>query len=208
MSTTDYAAQQVLANLLGNTMGTPAWPSAWYLAASTTAPAYSKGTGTPWNFTEPVDSAYSRQLVTLAPSASQPVGAYGMSLSAATAFPAASVNWGTVHDTGLFDALTGGNLWLFAPLMRTVTDGALTAGSTTLSSATANFAAGDVGQLVYAPGLPLGTTIVSVTSATAVVLSAQSASTGSALYVGIATPVAVNSGSVLTLPTNGSFTLQ
>jgi flagellar hook protein FlgE len=53
---------------------------------------------------------------------------------------------------------------------RTVLDGATTNGSTTLTSATANFTAADVGKAITGAGIPAGTTIASVTNGTTVVL--------------------------------------
>lgn len=199
MSSTSYSAQQILANLLGSTMTTPTWPAHWYAAVSTTVPTFAKGAGTPWNFTEPVDTAYSRQLVVLTPSATQPTDAYAMSPSAGITFPTAAVNWGSVLYLGLFDALTAGNLWSYQPLGRVVNDASVTAGSTTLTSTSAAFTSGDVGKAVFVLGVPVGTTIASVTNSTTAVMSAQAFASGSSLTLAIATPQTVNSASVLTL---------
>jgi hypothetical protein len=73
---------------------------------------------------------------------------------------------------------------------RGVVDGATTAASTTLTSATANFVAGDVGKRirVYGAGTSgavLDTTIASVTSSTAAVLNAAAVPTATGLYVAI-----------------------
>lgn len=74
---------------------------------------------------------------------------------------------------------------------RDVTNAAITAGSPNLTSATANFVAGDVGKAVTiagagAAGKPLATTILSRTSATAVVLAANASITvsGAAARIG------------------------
>jgi flagellar hook protein FlgE len=66
---------------------------------------------------------------------------------------------------------------------RAVTDAATTSGGTTLTSASANFTANDVGRAVSGPGIPPGTTIASVTNATDVVLS--NAATATASGVGV-----------------------
>lgn len=68
---------------------------------------------------------------------------------------------------------------------RQVTDGATTSTSTTLTSASAAFAAEDVGQLVTGTGIPTGTTIVSITSSTSVVLSAAATATAAGVTVRI-----------------------
>ena len=64
---------------------------------------------------------------------------------------------------------------------RSVTDGTTTNTSTTVGSATAAFVAGDVGRGITGTGIPAASTIVSVTSGTAVVISAAATATGSAL---------------------------
>jgi hypothetical protein len=66
------------------------------------------------------------------------------------------------------------------------TDGVITSGSTTLTSATASFVAGDVGKIIsstqpYPNAIPSGTTIVSVQSGTSVTLSAAASETRAAL---------------------------
>lgn len=62
---------------------------------------------------------------------------------------------------------------------RSVTDGGTSKGSTTLTSATANFTAADVGAAVGGPGIPAGTTLSNVTDASHAVLS-QAATAGGA----------------------------
>jgi hypothetical protein len=200
MSSTSYSAQQVGLNLLGSTMSTPTWPSQWFAAVSTTVPTFAKGSAPYWNFTEPADTAYARQLVALIAQVSQPPAAYAMTPNASVTFPTAALNWGSILYLGLFDALSAGNLWFYQPVARVVTDAAVTAGSTTLSSATADFTSADVGQQVYLPDVPVGTTISSVTNTTTAVLSGEASATGSALTLAIATPVTVNASDVLTLP--------
>lgn len=70
---------------------------------------------------------------------------------------------------------------------RTVTD-AVTNGTTTLTSATANFQPGDVGKVIVsksANGIPAGTTILSRESTTSVTMSAPASTSGSGRIVGI-----------------------
>lgn len=71
---------------------------------------------------------------------------------------------------------------------RTVADMVTTAGSTSISSATAAFVGGDVGKLVSGDGIPANTTIASVTSGTVAVLSAAvpQAQTGASITIGVA----------------------
>ncbi|WP_432794462.1 hypothetical protein [Rhodococcus ruber] len=71
-------------------------------------------------------------------------------------------------------------------------DGTLTNGSTTITSATANFTAGDVGSPIVQTTprnegfcIPSGTTIASVTNATTAVLSKAATGTGSAINFSI-----------------------
>lgn len=94
---------------------------------------------------------------------------------------------------------------------RTVTDGAITSGSPNLTSASASFSTDDIGRPVSGPaGIPAATTIVSVTSATVAVMSANATATASAQTVNIAPPLAAvsyPSGMVPLVFTGGAFTL-
>lgn len=67
-----------------------------------------------------------------------------------------------------------------ANMGRQVTDAVTTASSTTVTSATAAFTSGDVGANIATANLPVGTTIVSVTNGTTVVVSANATASGSA----------------------------
>jgi hypothetical protein len=69
---------------------------------------------------------------------------------------------------------------------RAVVDGAITSGSTTLTSATAKFTWGDVGATVTGTGIPAFTSISSVTNLTTVVLSANATATSTGVSVSIA----------------------
>lgn len=91
---------------------------------------------------------------------------------------------------------------------RTVTD-AVTNGTTTLTSATANFQPGDVGSFIVskaANGIAAGTSIVSRESSTSVTLSAAASTTGTGRIIGIAAPlpagadILANAGSLTGFP--------
>lgn len=75
------------------------------------------------------------------------------------------------------------------PVTRTVTDGATTNNSTAFTSNTANFQQADVGDTVSGAGIPAGTTIASVTSATAAVLSQPATATATGVSVTISVVV-------------------
>ena len=204
MSLADYSAQTWLLNLLGSTMSTPTWPSQWFAAVSTTVPTFAKGASAPyWNFTEPADTAYARVLVTWKAVGAQPAGAYAMEPTSGLSFPTAAVNWGSVVWSGIFDAPSAGNLWFAQPLARVVGDAVTTAGSTTLTSATADFTAADVGQLVIAAGVPIGATIASITNSTTAVMSAEAEASATGVTLAVPTPVTVASSDILTLPQAG-----
>jgi hypothetical protein len=66
---------------------------------------------------------------------------------------------------------------------RTVTDGATTSGSATITSATGAFTQGDVGAAVSGAGIPAGTTIASVTNGTTAVMSANATATATGVSV-------------------------
>lgn len=68
---------------------------------------------------------------------------------------------------------------------RVVTDGATTSGSPNVTSATANFTTADVGKGISGAGIPAGATILSRTSATVVVISANASATGAGVTITI-----------------------
>lgn len=68
---------------------------------------------------------------------------------------------------------------------RSVTDGATTASSTTITSATASFVSGDVGHIITGGSIPANTTIASVTNSTTAVLSAAPTATASGVSLTI-----------------------
>jgi hypothetical protein len=74
---------------------------------------------------------------------------------------------------------------------RRVSD-AVTATSTALTSATAAFTTDDIGRTVIGEGFPLGVTIATRSSATAVVLSAATTATATGVVATIGTPVTVD----------------
>jgi len=78
-----------------------------------------------------------------------------------------------------------GDKWL-REVTRSVSDGVLNS-TTTVTSATAAFVASDVGSLVIATGIPIGTTISSVTNGTTIVLSAAATASASGVTLQIAT---------------------
>lgn len=75
-------------------------------------------------------------------------------------------------------------------LASVVADGATTAASTTVTSATANFTAADVGKTITGGSIPAGTTIVSVTNATTIVLSAAPTTTATGVTLSYLWPSA------------------
>ncbi len=78
---------------------------------------------------------------------------------------------------------SGGNSGLYGPADSvTVADG-VTNSTTTVTSASANFEAGDVGATISGSGIPAGTTIASVTNPTTVVMSAAATATASGVSI-------------------------
>jgi hypothetical protein len=100
-------------HLLDHLLGGPdfARPATVYVALFTSAPGAGGGG------TEVSGGSYARVAVTN--NATNFPAASGASKSNATAitFPAATAGWGSVSHYGLFDALTGGNLLKFAPIL-------------------------------------------------------------------------------------------
>lgn len=73
---------------------------------------------------------------------------------------------------------------------RTVSDGATTNSSPTITSATAVWTQDDVGSPITGTGIPASTTILSVQSSTAATLSANATATGSSVTFSIGVPLA------------------
>ncbi len=76
---------------------------------------------------------------------------------------------------------------------RTVTDGVTTNASTTVTSATAAFAAKDVGKSLSGTGIPAGATVASVTNATTIVMSAAATAAGTGVSITIGLPLSTAS---------------
>jgi hypothetical protein len=79
--------------------------------------------------------------------------------------------------------LTHGTICNQAGTNRTVTDAVTTSGSVTLTSATANFTAADVGKTISGPGIATGATITAVTNSTTISLSAVASATGTGVAI-------------------------
>lgn len=123
----DTYEQKVLDHILTDPAWTPA--ATLYLALSTTTPTEAAG-----NFTEPSGNAYARVSTVAADwNAASGTAPAIKDNSAVKTFPAATGSWGTVTHFGIFDALTVGNLYLWAPL---------TASKTVAAADTVSFAAG------------------------------------------------------------------
>lgn len=91
------------------------------------------------------------------------------------------------------DGFLGLSLSVDAKVMhvtRTVADASTTSASATLTSATAAFTASDVGAPISGTGIAAGTTILSVTNATTVTLSANATANGTNVAVTIGQPYA------------------
>lgn len=78
------------------------------------------------------------------------------------------------------------NSWCF-DVQRTFADAVTTSGDATLTSATAAFIRGDLGRVISGAGIPSGTTITRVDSATQVTLSANATATASGVSVTVGT---------------------
>ena len=118
-SLTDFAENRTLDALLrGQALGAPA---TWHIALYTVAPSDSAPG------TEVTGGSYARAAV--AASLAAWAGTQGAGTTTASSgtgglssnngvitFPTATAAWGTVVAFGLMDALTGGNLWVHAPL--------------------------------------------------------------------------------------------
>ena len=103
-----------------------------------------------------------------------------------------------VNESGSSDGLRNGNVGNALGFViaksnnapteyRVVTDGATTSGNKTVTSATANFTAEDVGSPISGTGIPASTTIASVQSATSVTTSANSTATATGVTITVGT---------------------
>jgi hypothetical protein len=125
---TNFAENKVIdAMPRGQAIGTPA---TWYVGLFTAAPGEVGGG------TEVSGGSYARVAVTAGLTqwaGTQSAGSTAVSSgtggttsnNAAITFPAPTANWGVVTHWGIFDASTGGNLWIYAALTtsKTVNNG-------------------------------------------------------------------------------------
>ena len=72
-----------------------------------------------------------------------------------------------------------------SPATRSVADGVTTSGSINVTSATAAFTERDRGKGFYGAGIPTGTTIVAVLSATSILLSAAATATATGVTIAV-----------------------
>ena len=91
---------------------------------------------------------------------------------------------------------------------RTVSDAVTTNSSATLTSASANFTAGDVGKSIAGTAIPPGTTIQSRTSATTITMSSSATATATSVeaVIGASTVVYSISGQSILRTENGALT--
>ena len=104
-SFTDHAEDLVLNWLL--TGNTATRPTQWYVGLFTTA------TGETGGGTEVSGGDYVREAASFSVSGTDPTKAEN---TGAIEFPTASDNWGEITHIGLFDAASGGNMLVHAPL--------------------------------------------------------------------------------------------
>ncbi len=115
-SFTDYAEGKIADALFGGAaLGAPASGADWHLGLFTVTPA-DDGTGG----TEVTGGSYARVAVTQN-ATNWPAYAAGLKqLAVAQTYAQASADWGDVVSWGLFDASTGGNLWVFGEMVGTI----------------------------------------------------------------------------------------
>lgn len=99
-------------------------------------------------------------------------------------------SWDLSCNTGEIAQLKLSVLGQSETVTRKVTDGVTTSSSTSVTSATANFGADDVGKAITGTGIAAATTISSVTNTTTVVLSQAATVTGSSVTLTIGAPLA------------------
>jgi len=85
---------------------------------------------------------------------------------------------------------------------RTITDGVTTINTPNFTSATANFVESDEGGTIVGAGIPPGTTISDVTSATAIVLSQNATATATAVHCTITPAAWINNPATTAAPVN------
>lgn len=109
MSASNYLEQKLLQHLFN--LASFAIPANLYVALSTANPG-EDGSG----IAEPVGNAYAR-VSTAAANWTWNAGATRVENQTAITFPTASGSWGTVTHFAIFDASSGGNMLLYAPLL-------------------------------------------------------------------------------------------
>lgn len=102
MSFTNDLETRVLQWALTN--GSPTRPTAWYVGLFTAAPGEAGGG------TEASGGSYAREAVTFTVSGNLATN------SAAIEWPTATGTWGTITHVAVFDALTSGNMLVYASL--------------------------------------------------------------------------------------------
>lgn len=93
------------------TSGSPTRPSAWYIGLFTAAPGEAGGG------TEVSGGSYARQTVAFTVSGNLATN------GAAIEWPTATASWGTITHVAVFDALTSGNMLVYATLAESKTIG-------------------------------------------------------------------------------------
>lgn len=123
---TDYFEAWALKKAFGSNRATDA-PATWYVALFTAAPTDAGG-GTEVNgggyarVAVPNDDAHWDLLHGAADANADGVADDATVVNAAAIqYPDATGDWGQVTHWGLYDAATGGNLWIYAPLDQPVT---------------------------------------------------------------------------------------
>lgn len=111
MSLTNSVETSVLTWLLTTGTPSPARPTAWYVGLFTAAPGEAGGG------TEISGNGYARQAVTFTVSGNLATN------SAAIEWPTATASWGTITHVAVFDALTSGNMLVYATLAESKTIG-------------------------------------------------------------------------------------
>ena len=112
MYASNYFEDKMLNLLKGQSITAPA---NLYLALFLSNPSDTGSAGTEISY-----SSYARQAITFSAPASSGAGLM-MQNSAAISFPESSSNAGTVTYVGVFDSLSGGNMWLYGQLDTSLT---------------------------------------------------------------------------------------
>lgn len=128
MSVTFYSSNRVLDRVMGGVAFTP--PTTYYFGLSTTT-INIDGTGA----TEPSGGAYARVALTNDKTSWTTASNGTLTNSVAVTFAESTTSWGTITYVGMWDALSGGNLWWYD---------VLTPSRTVASATTVLFAIGSI----------------------------------------------------------------